>query len=229
MRYVTPQQVIDFVSGVSGAGNSLLPASIMLVIDGVESAIDRQLGGSLISTEFADEEYRVDQSDFSKFYGDILTVPRYLLRLKNGPVSTLTSIKRVNSRNAGTGAIEQTTILARNTFSLVNGRFVAFNTPFGLPLGSLTNTLENIYGGTGVTLLITYDGGYLQSGEDSAALADLRLAILIEIQRYFKMQKNEAFDTSSIDTDFGHKNLTRMALSPETMGLLRGIKGKVIG
>jgi len=235
VRYVTPQQVIDFVAGVSSVGNSLLPASIMLVIDGVESAIDRELGGSLISQEYADEVYRIDQSEFSKLYGDIVTVPRYMLKLKNSPVTTLTSIKQVTSWNASTGAIETTSTVPRNSFQLVNSRFVVFNAPFGMPisqpfsqLGSLVPLLSQ-FDAMGITLLITYEGGYIQSGSNSAALSDLRLAILIEIQRYFKMQKAEAFDTNSIDSEFGRKSVTRHYLTPETVGLLRGIKGKVIG
>ena len=199
---VTDEEVIQVVPGIKSIG----PKETIL-IQGIEGLIERYCQTYFGLTTYTDEPLTLEIPSAALLYG-APPPPVRALRLRHAPVITLTSLANVTGRESD-GSYTRSAI---NVWECgLDRRAGWIYVPYALVQFSNYG-----YGG----LLASYRAGYGPSDPvtsfDIAMPPDLKLAVINEISRYWKLHEGEIMHVQSLNTELGSTSYLRQGLTPET-------------
>lgn len=194
-----------------------------IIVKAAERIIDNALDRVLFETTYTDEEYDIS---LEASWGGIVQRPSNIILLKQFPVTTFTSLKVVTDRDKTTGLPSSTTTLNKNEYNVDTdaGIITLYETTFAqsdrlFPSFINPNSLQSFPAGV-ARLLATYVAGYTEKTVPD----DLKLLVLQMVARIHRLAKDNHFNVSAIQSDFGVTTLLRTMFTPEELVILKSHK-----
>ena len=198
-----------------------------IIVKAAEKIVDDVFDRTLFKTTYTDEEYDVP---LELTWGGIPQRPANVIRLRQLPITTFTSLKVVTARDATTGAVSASTTLTRNEYyvNLVNGIITLFETSFAstdrlFPSFINANSLQSFPAGV-ARALATYESGYTEK----TVPHDIKLLILQIVGRMHRLVKDNHLNVTAIQSDFGVTSLLRTMFTPEEMMIIKSHRRPVL-